>query len=91
MFYFPEFINNAILNGEASGLVSIDNEIYSLIAVPLLTPVPTAWIVLGFQIDDELIKELQSESHSHISLLSKQRGKLGNREFQPCLLKNKKY
>lgn len=70
MFYFPEFIDKAILNGEASSLVSIDNEIYSLIAVPLLTPVPAAWIVLGFQIDDELIKNLQSESHSHISLLT---------------------
>jgi adenylate cyclase len=70
MFFFPGFIDNAIKDGAASGLVSIDNNIYSLIAVPLLTPVPTAWIVLGFEIDDALIRQLQLESHAHVSLLT---------------------
>ncbi|NNE37681.1 MAG: adenylate/guanylate cyclase domain-containing protein, partial [Gammaproteobacteria bacterium] len=70
MFFFPEFIDKAISDGAASGLVSIKSNIYSLIAVPLLTPVPTAWIVLGFEIDDALIRQLQQESHAHVSLLT---------------------
>lgn len=68
MFPFPDFIDSAMKEGEASGMVSYNNAVYSFIAVPLLTPVPAAWIILGFEVDDELISKLQQDSHAEVTI-----------------------
>ena len=71
MFPFPDFIGRVMEVGEASGMVAQDNAIYSIIAVPLLTPVPSAWIILGFQVDDTLIRQLQQDSHAEVSIVTR--------------------
>jgi adenylate cyclase len=71
MFPFPDFIGKVMEAGEASGMVAQDNAIYSIIAVPLLTPVPSAWIILGFQVDDALIRQLQQDSHADVSIVTR--------------------
>ena len=68
---FPDLIEQALNDGEASGMVSVESAIYSVIAVPLLTPVPSAWIVLGFEVDENLIRQLQEESHAEVSIFTK--------------------
>ncbi len=71
MFPFPDFIGKVMETGEASGMVAQDKAIYSIIAVPLLTPVPSAWIILGFQVDDALIRQLQQDSHAEVSIVTR--------------------
>lgn len=68
-FPFPDFIRTATDAGRASGMVYFHDRLYSLIAVPLLTPVPSAWIILGFQIDAGFIKDLLQETNTQISLV----------------------
>jgi adenylate cyclase len=68
-FPFPGFIQAATDSGRASGMVYFRDSLYSIIAVPLLTPVPAAWIILGFEIDAGFIKDLLQESNTRISLV----------------------
>ncbi|MEX2354147.1 MAG: cache domain-containing protein, partial [Gammaproteobacteria bacterium] len=68
MFALPDFVEAAITEGGAAGMVSRNNAVYSVIAVPLLTPVPSAWIILGFEVNDSLINKLQEDSHADISI-----------------------
>lgn len=70
-FPFPDFIEQTQNQGEASGIVKIQDDLYSIISVPLRTPIPSAWIILGFKIGKDFIDELQSESHVDISLTTR--------------------
>jgi len=67
-FPFPDFVQELGKNGQASGIIHFNNRLYSIIAVPLLTPVPAAWIVLGFEVNGDFIRGLQQEGVTHISL-----------------------
>jgi len=70
-FPFPELIKAAESNeyGEAASVIFIDKRPYQMVVVPLLIPVPDAWICIGFLIDDLFAKNLQKLTQSHISLL----------------------
>ncbi|HET7318423.1 MAG TPA: diguanylate cyclase, partial [Nitrospirota bacterium] len=59
-FYLPGLIETAEQSGEASAIVFIEGRLYQVVVVPLLAPVPVAWICMGFTIDDTLARELQS-------------------------------
>jgi adenylate cyclase len=61
-------------NGEASTIQFIDGRPYQLVVVPLYTPEPTAWIAIGFEIDDAFAQELQKETLSQVSLVSREAG-----------------
>ncbi len=43
---------------EARGLMLRDGKLYAAVVVPLLTPEPSAWVCLGFRIDDAFAREL---------------------------------
>ena len=61
-------------NGEASTIQFVDGQPYQLVVVPLYTPEPTAWIAIGFEIDDAFAQELQKETLSQVSLVSREAG-----------------
>lgn len=46
-------------NDRAWAIVSLDGQAYQLLAMPVLAPVPIAWVVAGFRIDDKLARQLQ--------------------------------
>lgn len=58
-------------NGEASSIQLLDGKPYQLVLTPLFTPEPSAWIVIGFLIDDSFSQELAKQTHSEVSLLHK--------------------
>jgi adenylate cyclase len=55
--------------GEASSIQAIDGAPYQLVVVPLFTPEPSAWIVIGFALEDAFAQELRRETRTHVSLL----------------------
>jgi len=61
--------------GEASSIQSIDGDSYQLVVVPLFTPEPSAWIVIGFELGDAFARELQRETRTHVSLLTRDPGR----------------
>jgi adenylate cyclase len=55
--------------GEATSIQAIDGKPYQLAVVPLFTPEPSAWIVIGFALDDAFAEDLGRETRTHVSLL----------------------
>ncbi len=72
-FVLPELVVAAAADefGEASSIEFIDGRPYQLVVVPLFTPDPAAWIVIGFVVDDRLARELQEGTGTHVSLLQR--------------------
>lgn len=58
---------NPDLTGSATAV--IDGALYQLVAVPLMAPVPAAWIVLGFVLDDEFTNQFRALTGAHVSLI----------------------
>ncbi len=70
-FQFPELTLAAEGSdyGEASMIGFIDGVPYQLVVVPLFTPDPSAWIVIGFVIDDAFARRLQESTRTQVSIL----------------------
>ena len=59
---------------EARGLMLRDGNLYAAVVVPLLTPEPSAWICLGFRIDDAFARELGSLTNLDVSFFEQETG-----------------
>ena len=60
--------------GEASSIEFLDAAPHQLVITPLFTPEPSAWIVIGFAVDDALARELRQGTGTHVSLLRRSDG-----------------
>lgn len=60
---------------EAASVVFIRGRPYQVVVVPLLTPVPDAWICIGFAIGDEFTRDMQRLILSEVSLVAAGPGK----------------
>ncbi len=74
-FPSPGLLERAEDRGEASQIVAIDDGLYRLAVVPLLAPVPIAWLAAGFTIDDRTAADLRRLTALHISFLSHNDGR----------------
>ena len=70
-FPFPELIESAQQHGRASDTVLMDGRPYQLVVVPVLAPIPIAWVAMGFVIDDSVAQDLQALSGLQVSFLSR--------------------
>ncbi len=70
-FYLPHLIEQASNSeyGEADSIAFIDNKPYLLVAVPLFSPEPSHWIVMGFLLTDDFALNLQKTTKSDVSIL----------------------
>jgi len=73
-FPFPNLINNARREGSASMVGLVDGHLYQLVAVPVLAPLPIAWVTMGFEVDDVLASRLSDLTSLDVSFLSKSQG-----------------
>jgi diguanylate cyclase (GGDEF)-like protein len=69
-FWFARLINAAEAKGSASGMVQIDGAIYQMVVVPVLAPVPIAWVAMDFVINDENARDLNRLTGLQVSFLS---------------------
>ena len=72
-FHLSGLIEAAEQSGEASAIVFIEDRLYQVVIVPLLAPVPVAWICMGFTIDDSLARELQTLNTLDVTLVRERR------------------
>ena len=61
-FPFPNMIETTDIEGSATSAVVLDEQIYQLVVVPVLAPVPIAWIVVGVEISSTFAMDLQKAS-----------------------------
>jgi adenylate cyclase len=71
-FPLSRLLDEAEQAGEASRIVVIDGALYRLAVVPLLAPVPIAWLCAGFAIDDRGADDLRRLTGLHVSFLRRQ-------------------
>jgi diguanylate cyclase (GGDEF)-like protein len=72
-FPFPDLIALAERNRQASSIVLIDGKPYQVVVVPVLAPVPIAWVAMGFVIDDRVAHDLQAVAALHVTFLSERK------------------
>jgi type II secretory pathway pseudopilin PulG len=68
-FPLSPILDEAERNGEASRIVVMDGGLYWLAFVPLLSPVPIAWLCAGLAIDDRSAAELRRPTGLHVSFV----------------------
>ncbi len=55
--------------GEAGAIIAVGDRAYQVASVPLYAPIPVAWVVIGFAIDDRLALDFQRVVHADLSFL----------------------
>ena len=64
-------------NGKAAGITLSGNNAMQIVVVPLMAPLPVAWVVLGFSINDKMVAHLQQIFGIHVTFtLEKGREKI---------------
>jgi diguanylate cyclase (GGDEF)-like protein len=56
---FPQMIERAIVSDKAVAILVMDNTLYRFALVPVLAPIPIAWIGVGVQIDHAMVSRLK--------------------------------
>ncbi|MBC3881627.1 EAL domain-containing protein [Undibacterium sp. LX40W] len=69
-FAFPQLIKLAEQNGQTSSVVMFDGKLYQLVVVPVMAPLPVAWLALGFVIDDKFAANLKSLTGLEVSFMA---------------------
>ena len=81
-FAFPDLMAKAKASQMASAMVLIRGHLYQLVVVPvlaptpigvvsILAPTPTAWVAIGFIVDDDLTQDLQRLTRLDVSFVSR--------------------
>ena len=60
-------------NGRAAGIVVVDGQALQLAVVPVRAPMPIAWAIFGFVVDDALARDLRNLSTLDVSFFSRGR------------------
>jgi len=77
-FPFPDLIALAQKQGQARAIVLLDNKPYQFVVVPVLAPLPIAWVAMGFAIDDQIAIEMKALTTLQISFVSGQANRAWN-------------
>ena len=74
VFAFPKLIAQAegSMRAQASALAIVNGDLYQLIIVPVMAPIPVAWVVIGHRVDDTLTKDLQRLTRLDVSFFARQ-------------------
>ena len=68
-FLFPELLKVAEKNGTASGTAVLGNYLYHIVIVPVLAPLPIAWLASAFIINDSSASKTKSLIGLELSFL----------------------
>jgi diguanylate cyclase (GGDEF)-like protein len=71
-FPFSALLDKAKAAQQASAMVMLRGHLYELVIVPVLAPLPIAWVAVGFSVDDTLARDLQRLTRLEITFLSRQ-------------------
>lgn len=70
-FYFPDLLKSAKSAGSASSIELLQNHAYQLVVVPVLAPLPIAWVAVGLTVDDALAAELRQLTSLEVSFIGR--------------------
>jgi diguanylate cyclase (GGDEF)-like protein len=68
-FPHPDLIRTAQQHGTASSIMVIDDNLYQVVVLPVLTPDPIGWVAMGFLIDNAFLGDLRALMGLHVSFV----------------------
>jgi len=68
---FQELISIAEQQGQSAAMVALEGKLYQMVVVPVLGPLPIAWLIVGFSIDEKFVRNLQAATALNVSFLAK--------------------
>ena len=71
-FAFPALLAAAEASHQATAMVLRQGKLYQLVLVPVLAPLPIAWVAVGVHVDDALARDLNRVTALQVSFLSRQ-------------------
>jgi diguanylate cyclase (GGDEF)-like protein len=71
-FPFPNLIAQAEQNQQSSAMVLINGQLYQLVVVPVMAPIPVAWVAIGFAVNDALAQDFKGLTRLQVSFLSRE-------------------
>jgi diguanylate cyclase (GGDEF)-like protein len=71
-FPFPNLIAQAEQNQQSSAMVLINGQLYQLVVVPVMAPIPVAWVAIGFAVNDALAQDFKGLTRLQVSFLTRQ-------------------
>lgn len=71
-FRFPALLTRAEAAQQATAMVLLRGSLYQLVLVPVLAPLPIAWVAVGVHVDDALAHDLNRVTALQVSFLSRQ-------------------
>ena len=74
-----DLIAGARERGSATGFQSVEQTLYQLVVVPVMAPVPVAWVAVGFAVDEAFALDLKRLTGLDVSLLRQPAGAAAER------------
>jgi diguanylate cyclase (GGDEF)-like protein len=71
-FLFPALLSAAESAQQASAMVLLHGSLYQLVLVPVLAPLPIAWVAVGMPVNDALARDLNRVTGLQVSFASRQ-------------------
>lgn len=71
-FAFPVLLAKVQAAHQAAAMVLLHDRLYELVLVPVLAPLPIAWVAVGFSVNDALAEDLHRLTGLQVSFLSRQ-------------------
>jgi diguanylate cyclase (GGDEF)-like protein len=69
---FPKLLDRATAAQQASGFATVAGQLYQFAVVPVMAPLPVAWIVSGYKVNDPLASDLKGLTGLEVSFLGRQ-------------------
>jgi diguanylate cyclase (GGDEF)-like protein len=70
-FAYPVLLANAQPDNPSNAMVLHGERLYQIAVVPVLAPVPIAWVAIGFEVNDALARVLRGPMPFHVTVLSR--------------------
>jgi adenylate cyclase len=68
-YAFPDLVNEAAARGRTSAIRLVGGLPYQIVVVPVLAPLPIAWVSMSFAIDDALARDRQRLTSTDVTFI----------------------
>jgi diguanylate cyclase (GGDEF)-like protein len=72
-FPFPRLLDQATEAKRSSSMIIVGEKLHEIVTVPVLAPVPIAWVAIGFNVNDAVAMNLGRLTGLQVSLLSRRK------------------
>ncbi len=73
-FEFAELVDKAEASQQSPAMVVLGGQLYQFVVVPVLAPLPVAWLAAGFEVNDALAQDLHRLTRLQVSFLTRRDG-----------------